>query len=124
MKAIFLVAIGGAIGSVLRYLVALFMKNIYVGQFPWNTFTVNIMGCLVIGFILSWSLQNSPFENIQLFLMVGILGGFTTFSSFGLETFNLIKQRQFLLSITYIFASNSFGILAVYIGYTFHKFLG
>ncbi len=123
MKAIFLVAMGGAIGSVLRYLVAIFIKNIYVGEFPWHTFTVNVLGCLVIGFIFSCSLQNSSFENIRLLLMVGILGGFTTFSSFGLEAFNLIKQQQFFLSITYILASNIFGIFALYIGYTFHKLL-
>ena len=123
MKGVFLVAIGGAIGSVLRYLVALSLKNFYSGEFPWHTFTVNIVGCFFIGLIFSWSLQSISFENIRLFLMVGILGGFTTYSSFGLETFDLIKQGKTIVAITYIFSTNILGLIAVYGGYSFQKLL-
>jgi len=121
MKAVILVAIGGAIGSVLRYLVAIWMKNLYTSEFPWHTFSVNIMGCLLIGFMFSITLENVTLENLRLFMMVGVLGGFTTYSSFGLETFDLIKQNKFLFASSYILATNIFGLVAVFCGYSIHK---
>jgi fluoride exporter len=124
MKAIVLVAFGGAIGSVFRYLIALWMKNLYAFEFPWHTFSVNIIGCLVIGFMFSITLENSSLDNIRLFVMVGILGGFTTYSSFGLETFDLFKQGKIILASTYILTTNIFGLAAVFCGYTFHKLIG
>jgi len=124
MKAVILVAIGGAIGSVLRYLVSIWMKNLYTSDFPWHTFSVNIIGCLIIGFMFSLTLGNMSFENLRLFLMVGILGGFTTYSSFGLETFDLIMQNKFYLASSYILATNIFGLVAVFCGYSFHKLIG
>lgn len=123
MKAVILVAIGGAIGSVLRYLVAVWMKNLHASEFPLHTFTVNIVGCFFIGLIFSWSLQSISFENIRLFLMAGILGGFTTYSSFGLETFDLFKQGKIIVALTYIFTTNILGLIAVYFGYSFHKLI-
>jgi fluoride exporter len=123
MKAIILVALGGAIGSLMRYFVALLLKNFYSGEFPWHTFTVNIIGCFFIGLVFSWSLQNISFENIRLFLMVGILGGFTTYSSFGLETFDLIKQGKIIIALAYIFTTNAVGLIAVFSGYSFQKFM-
>ena len=123
MRAILLVAIGGAIGSVMRYAVTLLMRNSYAGEFPWHTFTVNIVGCFLIGLIFSWSLQSISFENIRLFLMVGILGGFTTFSSFGLETFDLIKQGKHITAISYIITTNILGLISVYAGYSIHKLI-
>ena len=121
MKAVILVAIGGAIGSVLRYLVAIWMKNLYTSEFPWHTFSVNIMGCLLIGFMFSITLENVTLENLRLFMMVGVLGGFTTYSSFGLETFDLIMQNKFYLASSYILATNIFGLVAVFCGYSIHK---
>ncbi len=123
MKAILLVAIGGAIGSVMRYSVAVMLKYIYANEFPWHTFTVNIVGCFFIGLIFSWSLQSISFENIRLFLMIGILGGFTTYSSFGLETFDLLKQGKIVIALAYMIATNILGLIAVYFGYSFHKLL-
>jgi len=123
MKAILLVAIGGAIGSVLRYAVAILLKSFYSGEFPWHTFTVNIIGCFFIGLIFSWSLQSVSFENVRLFLMVGILGGFTTYSSFGLETFDMIKHGRLMIACTYILATNILGLIAVYSGYAIHKLI-
>lgn len=121
MKAIILVAIGGAMGSVLRYGVALWMKSIYSSEFPWHTFAVNIVGCFIIGLFFSWSLQHSTFEDIRLFFMIGILGGFTTYSSFALETFELLKQHKMSIASVYILATNLLGLIAVYLGYTLHK---
>ena len=124
MKGILLVAIGGAIGSVMRYLVAVLMKNFNLGEFPWHTFTVNMIGCFLIGLIFSWSLQSASFENIRLFVMVGILGGFTTYSSFGLESFDLFKQGKIMTASAYIIGTNIVGLIAVYFGYSFHKLIG
>jgi CrcB protein len=124
MKALFLVAAGGAIGSVLRYLVAVFMKNVYATEFPWHTFSVNIIGCFVIGIIFSMSLRDAAFEPVRLFVMVGILGGFTTYSSFGLETFDFLKQHKFVPALLYVLATNCLGLIAVYSGYALHKLLG
>lgn len=121
MKAVFLVAFGGAIGSVLRYLVAVWMKNLISSEFPWHTFSVNIIGCLVIGFMFSLTLGNISFDTIRLFVMIGILGGFTTYSSFGLETFDLFKQGKIIVALAYIFATNILGLVAVYFGYALHK---
>jgi CrcB protein len=123
MKAIILVAVGGAIGSLLRYAVAVWMREWTIGGFPWHTFTVNIIGCLLIGILFSWSVQPSFMEEIRWFLMIGILGGFTTFSSFGLEAFDLIKQQKTTLAMLYVISTNLLGILAVCSGYMLHKWM-
>lgn len=121
MKAVILVAIGGAIGSVLRYLFSLWIKNLISSEFPWHTFSVNIIGCLVIGIMFSLTRGNIVFDDIRLFVMIGILGGFTTYSSFGLEAFDLLKQDKFIIALTYILATNILGLAAVYFGYSLHK---
>lgn len=89
-----LVAAGGAIGACLRYSVSLLWPmQAVVGRFPWATFAVNVLGCALAGLIYAW-LQRAPEqrEAWRLLLMVGVMGGFTTFSAFGLETFQLIRQ--------------------------------
>lgn len=123
MKAIILVAVGGAIGSLMRYGAAVWMREWSSVGFPWHTFTVNIIGCLLIGMLFSWSFQPSFREEIRWFLMIGIMGGFTTFSSFGLETFDLIKQQKTALAMLYVISTNLLGILAVYGGYTLYKWM-
>lgn len=84
LKLILLVAAGGAMGSVARYLVAGSLNN---GTFPWGTALVNISGCFAIGFIFFFAVaQGAPSAELRAFAIIGILGGFTTMSSFSFET--------------------------------------
>lgn len=122
LRSFILVALGGAIGSSLRYIVAIILKNTLSEAFPWATFTVNILGCLFIGFLFSITLQNND-EFTRLFIMVGILGGFTTFSSFALESFDLFKTGKTYLAFIYVLSSNVIGLLSAYIGYSLHKLI-
>lgn len=110
------VGAGGFIGAVLRYLISL----IPLGDktvFPYKTLAINILGAFVIGIITSLVLRNSQMDpKIVLFIKVGICGGFTTFSTFALETFDLFKSSMALLAIIYIILSVTLSILAVYFG--------
>ena len=112
-----LVACGGAIGASLRYGVGLFIIPLHAG-FPWATWIINIVGCLLAGIFFAMSMKYPILQNeARLFLMVGILGGFTTFSSFGLETFQLLRQDQILLAGLYAISSLIIGILVLGVGY-------
>jgi len=112
------VFIGGGIGSLLRYLISLYFMKHISHSFPYATFTVNILGCLFIGFIISLSMNKPGLcgTSLLLFLTVGIAGGFTTFSTFSYETFALLKNGASTVALIYVFASSLLGLFAVYIG--------
>ena len=116
MSNILYIAAGGALGAILRYTVAGAVFKLIPGPFPWGTLVVNISGCFVIGAV--WQLFEgfhiSP--NIRLFLMVGALGAYTTFSTFGLEALNLIREGETGHALFYVLASNIVGVAAVYAG--------
>jgi CrcB protein len=108
---------GGGIGSMARYLVQRWAYVIYPHHFPWGTLMVNVVGCFLIG--LFWGIHFRSFEsneNWKLFLMVGICGGFTTFSAFTLEGIGLLREQRLLLFFSYVAASLVLGLLATYIG--------
>jgi fluoride exporter len=113
---IFLVGIGGFIGSVLRYLIGgYFQQNIKT--FPLGTLVVNLIGCFVIGLLAQLGESRNLFTNeMRLFIFIGILGGFTTFSAFGNETINLMRENQMLSAFLNISANVVLGLLAVWIG--------
>jgi len=107
----FWVALGGAIGATSRYALSLWLLKPHT-VFPWSTWTINLVGCLLAGVFFALSqrysiLQQQP----RLFFMVGILGGFTTFSSFGLETFQLLKQGHLNVALSYVLSSVLFGLV-------------
>lgn len=109
-----MVGLGGFIGSVLRYLISLIPINESF-VFPIKTLITNVIGAFVIGIIVSLSLKSIQInENLTLFLKVGLCGGFTTFSTFALESTNLFQNNHIGLSILYIILSVSLSILAVY----------
>ena len=116
-----LVGCGGAIGAVGRYIIADLAQRIAprsLELFPAGTLSVNLIGCLLIGVAAAYFAgPNLVREEWRLFLLVGILGGFTTFSTFGLETFELLNERQWTWAAIYIVGSNLGGFLAVFIGY-------
>jgi len=121
-RTLLLVAIGGALGSVLRYSFSWFIQQHNNGNFPWGTFLVNITGCLLIGFFVGWALKtgNSRSEGI-LFLTTGFCGGFTTFSAFSLENIHLIRNNQWQQALAYTSASLVLGLLATFIGISLIK---
>jgi CrcB protein len=110
---ILLVFFGGGLGSAIRYFFSIIIKNSSNG-FPTATFLVNVTGCFIIGLI--YSLIQVENTALKLWLVVGVLGGFTTFSSFGLETIHLFGRGQSQIAILYVILSNLFGLAAVYIG--------
>ena len=114
------VFLGGGIGASLRYALSLAIGKSNSG-FPLSTFIVNVAGCLIIGLIAGLSEKNNWSEVYKLFLMVGILGGFTTFSSFGLEFYQLMKNNQTMTALLYIGLSNFVGLGLCAIGYNWIK---
>lgn len=113
MLSCLVVGLGGFIGAVLRYLISLIpIKN--PDSFPIHTFIINIIGAFAIGCIAFAASKNENIDpKLLLFLKVGICGGFTTFSTFSLETAELIKGGSVLMAIVYLVASVVLGILAV-----------
>lgn len=117
IKNLILVAIGGASGSVLRYLIHWIVSKRSVSFFPYQTFIVNIVGCLLIGLLVGYlSRIQSENETLKLLLITGFCGGFTTFSAFGLENINMIQNQNYQLAIIYTSLSLILGILAVSLG--------
>lgn len=118
MMKVLLIAGGGGIGSVLRYLVAGWGQRLSNGSFPAGTLMVNVIGCFAIGFLMA--LFTGPYlirEEYRLAIIVGVLGGFTTFSAFGWETFSLANANQGWRAVMNLLLSNTLGLSAVWIGY-------
>lgn len=117
IKNLFLVAIGGASGSVLRYLVHWIVARKSLSTFPYQTLIVNIVGCLLIGLLIGYlsRFQNEN-ESLKLLLITGFCGGFTTFSAFGLENMNMIQNQNYQMAFIYTSLSLVLGILAVGFG--------
>ena len=112
LRNILLVAIGGAIGSVCRYL----LSGINVASWPWGTFAVNILGSLFIGLLVGLISKGIVSPEIKLLLITGFCGGFTTFSTFANESFSMMKAGDALQMALYLAASVVIGILAVWLG--------
>lgn len=117
MLNFFLLALGGAIGTLARYMLGLWInRTLDQPLFPWGTLVINLSGCLLIG-LLAGSNEREPFEiSRRLFLFTGLLGGFTTFSAFGLESVQLIRNGHALLALLYACASTVTGILLAWLG--------
>ena len=113
------VAAGGALGAVVRYLVSMQIAAETGARFPWGTLTVNMIGCLVIGMMWSVTEHKTASEGLLLFLIVGMIGSFTTFSTYGLEGIQLIQSGKWLAGFGYVLISNIAGLLLVLIGKLF-----
>lgn len=116
MSGFLWVGLGGLLGSIARYAVALSISGTETGRFPWATFIVNCVGCLLIGLLAGWFARAPVPEGARLFLITGVLGGFTTFSAFGLESLSLLRKGELALGLLYIQGSMLVGALAVWIG--------
>ncbi len=114
---ILLVALGGALGSVARYLAAIVLNpKTNLLSWPWSTFSVNLIGCLLIGLLGGFWTKNPASHEWRLLLVTGFLGGFTTFSSFALESLTLFQTKP-LLMLSYVAASTIFGISLTALGF-------
>ncbi|MDD6550804.1 MAG: fluoride efflux transporter CrcB [Lachnospiraceae bacterium] len=108
-----IVGAGGAIGAIGRYLIGLLPMNPENG-FPVKTFLINVIGCFIIGIIAALADKNAVNPNLVLLIKVGICGGFTTFSSFALETEGLIAKGSTGVALMYVILSLICGVLAVF----------
>ena len=117
LKAILLVGIGGAAGSVLRYLTSVISAKYVQTEFPIATFAVNIIGCLLIG-VLIGMIGKQQFSNpeFKLLLVTGFCGGFTTFSAFAYDNVTLFQQGNTLIAFLYIASSVILSLAAVFVG--------
>jgi len=112
-----LVALGGALGSLLRYLLGAWVQGLLGPGFPWSTLLVNALGSLLIGAVVRLSLEGALSGEVRLFLAVGLLGGFTTFSTFSYETLALVQDGEALQALAYVLGSLLLGFILVYLGY-------
>ena len=125
MKNILLIGLGGFVGSIARFLVSRLNNRVEWLSIPIGTLVVNVIGSFLIGFLIGIS-EKSPILTVELrmFLMVGLCGGFTTFSSFTGENLMLMRNGQFLPLFLYTGLSILLGFTAVYFGYISTKLLG
>ena len=117
IKTIFLVGIGGAAGSICRYLTSIFISKNYPSSFPFATFTANILGCLIIGLLFGlFEKQQLVNPDLKFLLITGFCGGYTTFSTFSSENLALLPEGNYVSAITYMLTSVIIGVFAVWAG--------
>ncbi len=124
MERYLLVALGGALGSALRYGLGAWVQGHLGPGFPWSTLLVNALGSFLIGAVVRLSLEGALSGEARLFLAVGVLGGFTTFSSLSYETLALLQDGEPLKALTYALGSLVLGLLLVFLGYRLGGILG
>jgi CrcB protein len=113
-----LIAIGGAVGSMARYGTgSLLLRLTERTLFPWGTLAVNLIGCLIIGYLNGLLDDRLIRPEFRFLLVIGLLGGYTTFSTFGWETAAFLRERQYLYLAYYVLANNLLGVALVMLGY-------
>ena len=108
--------VGGFIGASFRHVIGMWTLQFFNAGLPFGTFFVNVVGCFLIGFFFSLGFDRNTELPLKEFMVIGILGGFTTFSTFGFETFTMLKSGQLKLAIIYILSSMIFGLISVGVG--------
>ncbi len=115
MISLLAVFAGGGLGSLCRYGIAQVMKS-YQLTFPLATLTANFLSCIILGFMIIWSIKNIESEAFRIFISVGFCGGFSTFSTFSKETYQLFEQGHTTFALTNIFGSIIICLLAIGLG--------
>jgi CrcB protein len=111
------IALGGALGSLTRYLVGSVVANRMGTRFPYGTFVINLTACLIIGFSLTWMGRRTEVNPAWRFLIpIGFVGAYSTFSTFEWETFTALQTGAFLIAAVYVSVSILLGLLAVWLG--------
>lgn len=123
MTKLLVIAAGGALGALLRYTISGFTYQFMPHDFPWGTLCVNLVGCFMIGFL--WELSNNLLvgQHLKNFVFIGGLGAFTTFSTFGLETLNLLRDGETKFAALNLLTSNLLGLALVFLGFLLGRFL-
>ena len=118
MYPVLWVALGGALGSAGRYGVNLAADRLVARGLPWATFTVNVLGSLLIGIVAATIMRKMPeASNLRFFVATGVLGGFTTFSAFSLDVLKLVQGGEARTAVFYVFATVVLSIAAVFAGF-------
>lgn len=123
MLRFFVIGLGGAIGTLLRYIMGGLDYRFSNGVFPISTLVVNVTGSLAIGFLWGIIDRFAISPNVRLFIFIGVLGGYTTFSTFSLETFNLMRDGEYRFAIINMALSVALSVGAVFAGYITSKTL-
>jgi fluoride exporter len=121
MKLALIIGVGSFIGGFSRYLLSLLIQAKTASPFPLHTLIINIIGCFLIGIVFGFFDKGQISEEWKLFLATGILGGFTTFSAFSIETLTLFKEGYASYALVYIFVSVFLGLLLTYLAYSLVK---
>ncbi len=119
MHKILMIGGAGLAGTLARYWLSVWIDTRWVTSFPIGTVIVNLTGCLLIGFLINATNDMDPV--IRTAILTGFLGGFTTFSSFAVQTFNLVADGKMLLAATNLMISNTAGLLLVWAGYSLSR---
>jgi CrcB protein len=117
MFGIIYCAVGGACGAVMRYWISGIAYRYLGAGFPWGTLAVNLLGSLIIGILWASFEASALPSHMRMLLFIGFLGAFTTFSTFALENFHLVRDGQFYLAAFNILSNNVLGIVLVFVGY-------
>lgn len=123
VQKIILLSAGGAVGTLLRYGLSGLAHRVVGETFPWGTLLVNVLGCFLIGALWSASERTMVTPALRLFLFTGTLGAFTTFSTYGLETFNLLRDGEIVLGAANLLLNNVVGLVAVIGGFLLARVL-
>jgi CrcB protein len=123
MLRILYIAIGGAVGAVMRYWLSGITQRVFNAGFPWGTLSVNLVGSLIIGFL--WGVFEAVLvsQNMKIMIFIGLLGSFTTFATFSLESFHLIRDGEYNLFLMNVIANFLLGIALVFAGYFISQYL-
>ncbi|MEI6880088.1 MAG: fluoride efflux transporter CrcB [Bacteroidota bacterium] len=116
IKSLIYVGLGGGIGSICRYIIYILLPFQIGKSFPWPTLVVNILGSLFIGIIYALFQKNQLTSPQYILIVTGVLGGFTTFSAFSIESFQLLKNGELFLSMVYVLTTITIAILSVWVG--------
>ena len=123
MKAIILVACGGAVGAVLRYAIGVWSRELFGPEYPWGTFFVNVLGCLLMGVLVQLIDVAIASDQARLLIGVGLLGALTTFSTFGYDTVICVRQLGWTLALANVAANVVCGLFAVVLGMALVRWL-
>lgn len=114
---ILLVSLGGAVGATLRFTITPHIDKLFNSNFPFGIFVINIFGCFFIGLLVSFFENRLMLsESLKIFLIIGFLGSLTTFSTFALDNFNLLNQKDFYFLFLNLFFTNFIGVVMVFVG--------
>ncbi len=123
MVSLLMILAGGGVGALLRYWFSGFLYSLTEGVFPWGTMGVNILGSFLIGLLWELFEETGLSPEVRSFLFIGLFGGFTTFSTYSLETANLIRDGEWGMAFTNLLLSNGGGIVAVFAGLLLSRYI-